>query len=195
MNETTARIGRPPGPHGDTLAKLLPVALRLFLEEGGAALTPTRLHTETGVARATIYRNWPDPADLVEVMLDRATERPDPEAFGGELRADLHTAVGILLDRFEHRPARAFFAACIEYGRHSERVARTAEAFIDGILDPFRTVLAAAVDRGELDGDVDELVAEVSGPLILEHVVMGRTVSRDRARRLVDDLVDRRAPR
>ena len=192
MNETDpARIGRPPGPHGDTLDKVLPVALRVFLEEGGAALTPTRLHAETGIARATIYRNWPEAADLVEIMLERATEHPESVSFTGDLRTDLHTATDLLLDRFHRRPARAFFSACIEYGRHSDRVARAAEAFIGGILAPFRDVIAEAADRGEIDGDVDELTAEITGPLILEHVVMGKRISDARARRLVDRVIDR----
>ncbi|MEM8746900.1 MAG: TetR/AcrR family transcriptional regulator C-terminal ligand-binding domain-containing protein [Actinomycetota bacterium] len=191
MSAPAPRVGRPPGPHDDTLAKLLPAALRLFLSEGGAALTPTRLHKETGVARATIYRNWPEPADLIEIMLGRATEQPGHLTYDGDLRTDLHTAVGLLLDRFEHKPARAFFAACIEYGRHSERVASTAESFIDGILSPFRHVIGTAVEDGLVDGDPDELVIELTGPLVLEHVVMGRTVSRDRARRLTDEFVDR----
>ncbi|MEM9713791.1 MAG: TetR/AcrR family transcriptional regulator C-terminal ligand-binding domain-containing protein [Actinomycetota bacterium] len=192
MNATDKRVGRPPGPHGDTLGKLLPTALRLFIEEGGAALTPTRLHQETGVGRATIYRNWPEPADLIEVMLGYATEQPDDDRFTGDLRADLHLALDELLDRFDHKPARAFFAACMEYGRHSARVASAAEAFIDGILGPFRLVLAAAVEAGELDGPVDALVSEVTGPLVLEHVVMGRHVSRARGAEVVDTFLAHR---
>ncbi len=194
MDAQVRGVGRPPGPHDDTLAKLLPVALRLFIEEGGAALTPTRLHKETGVGRATIYRNWPEPADLVEVMLGFATEQPAPERFAGDLEADLFMALDVLLDRFEHRPARAFFAACIEYGRHSERVAAAAEAFIAGILGPFRTVLKRAVDDGALTGSVDDLVSELAGPLILEHVVMGKDISRRRGRAVVRRFLDHHQP-
>lgn len=192
MNLEAKRVGRPPGPHDDTLAKLLPAALRLFLDEGGSALTPTRLFKETGVARATIYRNWPEPADLIEIMLEYATDPPDDELFIGDLAADLHTAVNTLLDRFEHRPARAFFAACMEYGRHSERIAEAAEAFIAGILAPFQTVIGSAVESGELSGATDDLVADVAGPLVLQHVVMGTNIGRDRGRQVVDNFLLRR---
>ena len=182
--------GRPPGPHDHTLAKILPTALRLFIDEGGVALTPTRLHRETGVSRATIYRNWPEPADLIEIMLARATEQPTRDRFVGDVRKDLYTALDILLHRFEHRPARAFFAACIEYGRNSERVERASRAFIAGILAPFETVLQAAVDAGTITGNPDELVSELAGPLVLEHVVMGKHIPKARARRVVDRLLD-----
>lgn len=197
MNSDESRAGRPPGPHDDTLAKLLPVALRLFLHEGGASLTPTRLHNESGVGRATIYRNWPEPADLIEVMLGRATEQPSTLTEGPDLSTQLHAATDLLLDRFEHKPVRPFFAACLEYGRHSERVARAAEAFIAGILAPFRSAIADALENGELSGDgatADEIVADLAGPLVFEHVLLGQAVSRDRAHDLVDAVIIRHSP-
>lgn len=184
MGERAA--GRPPGPHDDTLAKLLPASLRIFLSEGGAALTPTRLHQETGVARATIYRNWPDPADLVEVMLRRAVEVPSDMAPSADLRADLRRAAALLVDRFEHKPVRAFFAACLEFGRRSDRVASVAGEYVSGLLQPFTLAIVAAVERGELDGQVDALVADLAGPLFLRHVLLGEPVTLSVARNQVD---------
>ncbi|MEM9517505.1 MAG: TetR/AcrR family transcriptional regulator C-terminal ligand-binding domain-containing protein [Actinomycetota bacterium] len=190
MNDTRS-IGRPPGPHDDTLSKLLPSALRLFLDEGGAALTPTRLHHESGVSRATIYRNWPEPADLIEVMLQFATAAPETELQPmGDMRADLQIAMEHLLFRFEHRPARAFFGACLEYGRQSERVSDAAESFVAGILDPFRIALAAAVEAGEVDGPVDDLLYELTGPPILRHVILGQTLTAPEGAAMVDRFVD-----
>ncbi|MEM9465366.1 MAG: TetR-like C-terminal domain-containing protein [Actinomycetota bacterium] len=183
-------VGRPPGPHDDTLAKLLPRALQLFLDEGGAALTPTRLHKETGVSRATIYRNWPEPADLIEIMLQTATRFPDTMTCVGDTRIDLHAAMATLLDRFENRPARAFFAACLEYGRRNERVASAATAFIAGILQPFHLAIAEALERGDLEGVEHELVAEVTGPVILQHIVMGFPVDDARGAAVVDRFLE-----
>lgn len=184
-------IGRPPGPHDDTLAKLLPSALSVFLDEGGAALTPTRLHQESGVSRATIYRNWPEPDDLIEIMLQRATAPPtDDVTPTGELRTDLHQAMDLLRYRFEHRPARAFFAACVEYGRRSTRVADAAESFVAGILEPFRSALDAAVRSGAIDGDVKQLLYELTGPAILRHVILGQAVTAAEGAAMVDRFVD-----
>ena len=187
------KVGRPSGPHGDTLAKLLPVALRLFLEEGGAALTPTRLHKETGLGRPTIYRNWPEPADLVELLLEHATEQPSIDRFVGDLGADLDIALEELLERFDSRPASAFFSACIEYGRRSPRVASAGQAYIAGILGPFRLVIERAVERGELEGEVDELLSDLTGPLILDHIVLRRRVSKTRGRSVVHAFLKNRA--
>ncbi|MEM7141332.1 MAG: TetR-like C-terminal domain-containing protein [Actinomycetota bacterium] len=189
MNDARG-VGRPPGPHDDTLAKLLPTALELFLAEGGGALTPTRLHQETGVARATIYRNWPEPPDLIEIMLQRATDLTENAPPTDDLRDDLHEAMAGLRWRFDERPARAFFAACLEYGRRSDRVAKAAQAFIAGILEPFRRAIDAALDRGDIEGDLDDLVAEICGPPILRHVVMGESIDEAAGAAIVDRFAD-----
>ncbi|MEM7340271.1 MAG: TetR/AcrR family transcriptional regulator [Actinomycetota bacterium] len=191
----TRPVGRPPGPHDDTLGKLLPTALRLFLAEGAAALTPTRLHRETGVARATIYRNWPDPADLIEIMLQRATGIPEEMRCEGDPAADLHAALDLLLFRFEHRPVRPFLAACLQYGDRSERLGDTARAFVDGILAPFHLAIRSGIEHGRITPapgvEVDDLVAELTGPLIVRHVLIGEPVDTAKARRIVDEFVAR----
>ncbi len=74
--------------------------------------------------------------------------------------------------------------------RHSSRVADAAEAFINGILEPIHTVIDQALESGDLTGDARDLVADVAGPLIFQHVIMGRDIPRDRARGVVDVFVD-----
>ena len=191
MTNDVARVGRPPGPHDDTLRRLLAAAVPLFIAEGGAALTPTRLHAETGIARATIYRNWPEPADLIEMMLRQATEYVAVGASAGSFGDDLAAAVGTVLDRFDRRPIRALFAASVEHGRHADRVADAGQALIAALLAPIAAVVEAAVDVGTLTGSVDELVSELAGPLVLDLVVLGRAVTPEQGQRLVDRFLDR----
>ena len=129
--------------------------------------------------------------DTFEIMLGYATESLPSDRFAGELGPDLHMAMGVLLARFEKRPARAFFAACIEYGRRSERLATVATEFVDGILEPFRRVIGEAIESGRIDGDVDELVSELTGPIMLDHVILGRSISSDRGAAAVSEFVAR----
>jgi hypothetical protein len=51
-----------------------------------------------------------------------------------------------------------------------------AEEFISAMLRPFRIILEPAIARGELRGDVDRLVDELTGPLMLRHVLRGVSV-------------------
>ena len=185
MNKTRA-IGRPPGPHDDTLAKILPIALQLFLDEGGGALTPTRLHQATGVSRATIYRNWPEPADIIEVILDQASEMPTADGPTGDTHTDLYTAAEVVLSRLQDHRVRAMLTASLEYGRHSARLATASKAFIANLLEPFRLVIEHSLAASAAEGEVDALVVELAGPLILEHLVMARSIPKERGRTLVD---------
>lgn len=167
------------------MGKVLPTALRLFLAEGGSALTPTRLHRETGVSRATIYRNWPDPDDLIEVLLARATDHKPGQGPLDDLSADLNSAMDTVVRRLLDGPVRAFFAACVEYGRRSDRIADAAETFITSLLSPLRFVLEQAVETGLLVGEPDDLVTDLAGPIVLEHIVLGHPIDRGRGHRLV----------
>jgi AcrR family transcriptional regulator len=148
------------------------------------------------VARATIYRNWPDPVDLVEIMLARATESAAPAVGGstGDVDADLHSAMDTVVCRFQQRTARAFFAACIEYGRRSDRVASVARSFVASILEPIHSVIGQAIDAGRLVGEVDELVVELAGPVVMENVLLGQAVDAERGRRVVEHFLAHHRP-
>lgn len=170
------RVGRPAGAHPETTTKVLEAALELFLTEGADALTPSRLSDRSGVSRATMYRHWPDKERLIADLLKMATQRPTEPARLTDLRTDLDAAMNHLVARFNHRPVRAFFAACLDFGRRSEEVSRLAEEFISAMLQPFHIILEPAITRGELSGDVDRLVDELTGPLMLRHVLRGVSV-------------------
>lgn len=175
-------------------------AFRLLIAEGAHAITANRLHQESGVARTTIYRHWPEPADLLAAMLERATGEHDTAPFVGELRADLLSAVRGLVFRFNERPVRPLFGALIEHGRRESGAGGPdpedlGASYITGILRPIRRAMAEAVERGELsaDVDVDDLVDEVAEPLLVRHVLLGRTVEDDDAAAAVESFLERRS--
>ena len=186
------RVGRPAGPHDDTLAKLVPAARHLFLTEGGAALTPTRLHKETGVARATIYRNWPHPADLIEVIVAEAIDELDslpPSGGEGEERT-LRAAAQQLADQLGDERIQALLAACLEYGRISGPVAATAERFVDALLAPLREGVGLAVADGSVGANPDALVASIAGSLLLDRVFLRISTGAPHTPQPVDHLLD-----
>ncbi len=161
--------------------------MELLLQEGGGALTPTRLNKETGVARATIYRNWPDPTALIEVLLQQAAAQARPLECSGDLGLDLHGAMAEMLGRLDRGSTRALLGACLDFGRRSSMVAGAADGFVASLVEPFRQAFTAATEAGAgLDGPLDELVAEVAGPAVLEQVVMGHRVDEARGRAIVD---------
>lgn len=183
------------GPRRDTLELVFTHAFRLLFEEGAHAITPNRLHQETGIARTTIYRHWPEPADLLATMLERATGDQNLGEFVGGVRQDLATAIDDLVFRFNERPVRPLFGALVEYGRREPDRGDIAAEYISGIQKWVRQAISEGVERGELlaaRDDIDFLLAELTGPLLVEHVLLGRTVTQSDGRAAVDDFLARR---
>lgn len=154
---------------------MLQAAFRLLVTEGPAELTPVRIHRETGVARTTVYRHWPTPREIVEEILGRAVARDELDSLTGDLEHDLRIAVGTLTFRFENRPVGAFYRATLAHGDTDETPSMS-ERYIAGLTDPVRDVVAAAVERGDLRGDAEEITGAICGPLLLDHLLLGRPV-------------------
>ena len=181
----------PRGPRSDTLETVFTWAFRLLIEEGSHAITAHRLHKESGIARTTIYRHWPETSDLLAAMLDRATGDQDTPDFTGDLRGDLTAAAGSLIFRFNNRPVRALFGALVEHSRKDPET-DLAASYIDGLLQPMVRAITDWIERGALEpGDVDDLVAELSGPLLMRHIMLGHTVTEVDADRVIDAFIDR----
>ena len=85
-----------------TRARVLEAAHRLLAQEGPDAVTHLRVAEAADVARATVYRHWPDRIDLLVDLLESGASPPVFGAPPGEdARAQLITALGRASDNFE----------------------------------------------------------------------------------------------
>ncbi|MFV0524496.1 MAG: TetR/AcrR family transcriptional regulator [Acidimicrobiales bacterium] len=166
MLGSAPRESRRTGPHGDTVGKVLPAARRVLAVEGPAALTPSRLHQETGVSRATIYRHWPSPDDLLAEVLD-ATPGGGTQAAttGTDPLGDALVAVAAML----HQPqTAALLTSGLERARFSEPVAAATHRFLDRMVAP---VAAATDGGGQPPPTVRRRMADLVGPLLFDALV------------------------
>lgn len=177
------------GPRSGTVETVLTTAFRLLIQEGAHAITPQRIHAETGVARTTVYRNWPTTADLITTMLAKATSEADLPAFTGDYRADLDIGVQSLVFRFNNRPLRPLFGALVEHGRQGGE-ADLAAGYIRALLRPLVRAIEQAIERGDRPpGDPEVLAVELAGPLLTRHILLGETVSEADGRQAVTRFV------
>lgn len=154
---------------------MLETAFCLLVQEGPAALTPVRIHQESGVARTTIYRHWPTPADITESILGRAIARIDLDQLTGNVDHDLAVALDTLLSRFRNRPVCRFFDAVRLHGLTDESPTMS-DRYIRGLMAPVRDVLTQALDGGAIEGELDDLLDEICGPLMLRHLLLEEPV-------------------
>ncbi len=174
------------GPRADTESAVFHAALQILMNEGARALTPLRIHQVSGVARTTVYRHWPNPAVLVQQLVDVATVPRHTEQMTGELKHDLTLTIQVILDRIQHRPMRKLYAALVEWGTTSDDPLVTAEEYMRGLAQPTADVIAAAVTSGELAGDADDLTSRVLGPVFHRYLLLGDEIADAVASEAVD---------
>jgi AcrR family transcriptional regulator len=166
------------------------------LEEGWDAVTQERVAARAGLARATVYRHWPDRAALLIEAIEPLASAMHGQP-SGEFRVDLVAE----LDRFqraisqpsEHR----LLAALVYYGSTDPEIEQARKRMV-AIHDSFlREVLRRAVESEDLDPstDPDEAVAELMGPLCYRLLLSGEPTSRHYVEGIVDRFIAARAPR
>ena len=102
----------------------------------------------------------------------------------GDLRADLTSMLRAMVDRLRSADGPVLLAFAAERLRHPELAAEFERSVIGAKRAHARSLIAAAVDRGELPADTDiELIAEAGPALVWHHALHGLP--------LTDDLPDR----
>ena len=185
--------GRPRGPSSATQYAVLSAAWRILADEGITALTPTRLHAETGVARTTIYRHWPDAEAVVADIVAGASHGRAPRSASGDLRSDLLAALGTLTFRLRHRPVGPLLGALLVGQTRRNSTSPTSAQYVAALVEPIRDVLVESQSSGALRGSVDPdaLLGAFVGPLLLDVVLLGADPESVDDAAIVDDFLER----
>lgn len=167
-------------------------ALRsLFAEEGASALTHQRVAQRAEVGRATIYRHWPRPVDLVTEALS-VIDQPVFRSREGSVRAWLGGELARFAADLAEPAATQFLATVIGTADQVQAVADLR----DDLLRRISAVLHSGLAAGEAGDtarrfDLDELLARLLGPVIFRVSIQQRAADRDFIDRLVDAALGR----
>ena len=153
-------------------------------------MTALRVSEETGIARTTIYRHWPDREDLLRDTIAFDDNEPKIE-LTGDTRTDLISLLTFMSDQIGKRRGARIMAVALDRsglrgeagGPHREMVSRR--------MDPLRQVVEAGVAAGDLpaDVDVDGAVASLAGPLFFRAVFLRQKPSPEFIRSVVDSFL------
>ncbi len=176
---------------------VLGAATALLVKEGHQAVTPQRVSKETGVARSTIYRHWPDRPSLLLDAIDTVVAPHHTASTVGDLGIDLKTALDNLRSRIGHQPFLEVFAALLDQATQSADLAKAQRRFVSGVTTPVREVIVTAIESGQVDPTVkpDEAVALLTGPLFHEHVLQRDPISDDLIARTIEGFLTTSANR
>lgn len=180
---------RPGGRTRGNTERITAATLDLLVEAGYESVTFAAVAHRAGVGRATMYRRWASPADLVGESIRMAAADAIRMPDTGTLRADLVEVLARIGAFVESPVGRAALSAGLaaSSGSGSASGQTWAERWED-----VRPIFGRAVDRGELPAvvDAEALFAAAAGAVYFRLLVMGETVDRDWIDRIVGTLLD-----
>jgi AcrR family transcriptional regulator len=138
--------GRPRDEEADVA--ILDAALALLAEQGYGGLRMEAVAARAGVAKATLYRRWPDKVSLTIAALSRIPELPPVDT--GSLSSDLQALRDAVVRLFRTtRLASVLPALAAERVRRTSAAAKI-DAFIRQRYRPWVAAIERAIARGEL---------------------------------------------
>lgn len=184
---------RPPGRPRSAVADraIVQATLDLLTESGVAALAIEQVAARAGVAKATIYRRWPNKEALILDALAQTVDN-DPIALPGtSMRDDLVALVQGIVGRSVPTGRGQLYAWMVA---ESERNPHIAHKYKSLVVERRRELISAVLrhwqERGELRPDVDIDIAQllVTAPMLVYRVHWNPGVEppADLAARLVD---------
>ncbi len=162
-------------------------AARALLEESGpAAVTHQRVATRAGVGRATVYRHWPQPDQLLQDVLADA-RLPFFAHLDGPLRPWLCRELRRLADELALAGVARFAVTLIERAQWDDKTRARRDRLQDQIAARLARAFEAAAARGEAQPLIDpsEAAAVLLGPIYYRVIVQGRSIDTAVIQRLV----------
>lgn len=171
-----------------TRTAVLEATIDLIHSDGPEAVTFQEVARRAGVGRATLYRHWPNPDELIfEALAEIVSEW---EFSGpGRLRDALVSEIDGRRSELNQPLVRIAFNAVLSRAPRDPAAAKMRDRLVGSIVKSLRPSIAAGVERGELRPGLDAeiLAAQVMGAMVWRSFVMGRNVTRDYVERVVDE--------
>lgn len=148
-------------------------AIEIVAERGFAGASIEAIAQRAGVARSTIYRNWPTRIDLLLEAVGSAVGRIESLA-KGDLRADLVAIVTHLADLLASERMGSVAASIILEARHDPDLEELRQRFMSSRRSALDAVIVEAVTRGDLpaDTDVQHLGDELAAQVMYQALVL-----------------------
>jgi AcrR family transcriptional regulator len=156
---------------------ILAAAYDLLAREGPGAITHQRVAQQAGVGRATVYRHWAAPEDLLRDVLYTA-ELPFFATPAAPVRPWLHGELRRLADELALPAVASLAIALMEQTRSACSAGARPHRHITAITERLAAAFALAVDAGELDKapDADMAAAHLIGPLVYRTTLQAAAV-------------------
>ncbi len=182
---------RPPIPRGSyARERVLRAALKVLSDLGMAGFSIEAVAHRAGASKATIYRRWTSPGQLLVDAMD-ASFRPFPLPTTGDVRSDLIELIRRFEDLLGGQPFPRLLAAFIDAAERDSRLKTLHTELTERRREPLRSVLIQARERGEIPAaaDIELAVDLLASPLFYRRFVAHREVPNEYAIAVVDHVL------
>ena len=173
--------------------KLLDAAVELLVTGGAAAVTVDAVTRLSGVARTTLYRNFPSTDALIAAAFRRLLPAPTPAPAEGPVRDSLVALCVSMTRAIQEAPMQQSMLGWLAMGRNAgddDEVGELRREVVRSYSAPLRLVLAEAEARGELaPTEADLAVARLAGPVVVSRLIGLRPFTDADVADLVDDFL------
>ncbi|MBB1022111.1 TetR/AcrR family transcriptional regulator, partial [Dietzia sp. E1] len=146
--------------------KLLDAAADLLVSGGAAAVTVEAVTRLSGVARTTLYRNFPSTDSLIAAAFRRLLPAPEPPPAEAPLRDQLLHLCASMTRLIQDAPLQQSMLGWLAMGRgasEDDEVGQLRRGVVDSYTAPLHAVLSSAEADGTLvPGDRDLAVAQLA---------------------------------
>lgn len=157
-------------------------AVEILLRDGVLAVTHGSVSKATGISRSTLYRHWPDVAQLRSNAFKRAAIRPNIETrTDGPLRADLTATISALVSALNDTPWGKIAPQVIAAAAADAEVQKVINDLMQERMEWVESIFSAAVARGEvqLDAPIRDLVEMTIAAPYFRKFIAGLPLSQD----------------
>lgn len=173
--------------------KLLDAAAELLASGGAAAVTVEAVTRVSGVARTTLYRNYPSTDSLIAAAFHRLLPAPEAPPAGLPVREQLLHLCTSMTRLIQNAPLQQSMLGwlAMDHGTSDDdEVGQLRRGIVASYSAPLLEVLDAAEADGTLvPGDRDLAVAQLAGPVALARIIGLRPYTAEDVEWLVDDFL------
>jgi AcrR family transcriptional regulator len=167
-------------------ATILAAGGRLLAKGGMEAVTHQAVAAEAGVSRATIYRHWARPLDLLLATLENTTA-PIFDLGDGEVQDELLASLKARLSWFNQPVAGVALGAVISRGDFEPEIDALRKRTFTMGTDLLAAQLTAAAREGTLRADVPAhtVATMIIGSVLFERHLLGTQLTAEILERIV----------
>lgn len=170
---------------------ILAATVEVLSERGFQGATVDAVVARSGVAKTTVYRQWPSRRELLLAAVESVVPRAEISDTGS-LRGDLKSFLGDLLAVLNTAPAARILPGLIAAAEGDAEIARLLAEFTAQRRKPIETALVRAAERGESGArrwDSETLATLLLGPVFYRRLLSRQALSREFADRVVDEIL------